>query len=139
MRCLLYVAAIVGGFAVGFAVMLAVGAVTNDQNLSTAIGVSAWFFTMILTIAYGELWLQKHRPTGKSELKLDAAAFRMAFVFATIGAATSAFANAGDFASAVSIAFCAAVGWFVGRDLKHRSQRILEELATRTDRIEAKF
>jgi hypothetical protein len=41
---------------------------------------------------------------------LDAAAFRLAFVFATIGGTTSAFANAGDFVSAVSIAICAALG-----------------------------
>jgi hypothetical protein len=141
--CLLFPGAIIGGLVFGLAVTGILHAITDDDDLSTAIGTGAWLLCVMLIMVYGSLWLsdpediagpsestltiQRWR-NAKAESKLQAAELRMGFVFAMIGGATAAMVNGSHVVIAI-VAICSAVlGGLIGFDVRRRVGRIRKQL-----------
>ncbi|MGE3780421.1 MAG: hypothetical protein AB7F89_24750 [Pirellulaceae bacterium] len=144
--CLLVIGAIVGSFCLGIIVNVVVLLVTNNGDVSSAAGMAVWFWSLVLLISYGSLWItdpdtitNPPAPTStiqrwraeKAESKLQSAELRIGLVFAAIGGMAVHFGK-GPRLLMIAVAIGAGViGGFCGFDLKRRVRRIRERYSQR--------
>ena len=146
--CLLLIGSFVVGLGIGLGVAVALRAITGDNDLASAIGMGVWLISVPTILVYASLWftdpyeianppqpsttVQKWRAQ-KAESKLQAAEFRMGFIFAMIGGATAGIAQGSNLVVTIVTICCAVVGGLVGFDVKRRILRIREKLVSHNE------
>lgn len=135
-----------GGLAIGLSVAAVLRIVTGDKDLSSTIGTGTWLLSASLIVIYGSLLFTDpdkiaNRPTPKSiilkwqatrsENKLQTAELRIGFVFALISGMTAKRAHGSEIVIVIVTICFAAIGGFIGFDVKRRVRRIREQSPSR--------
>lgn len=119
------------------AVTASILAITDNNDLSSAIGLGTGILCGILILAYGSIWVGDpedivlppdliQRPNAQAEHKLQTAALRMGSVLAIIGCATATLATNSKVVITVVTICCAVFGGLIGSDVKRRIRRSRE-------------